>query len=107
MLSGIVSVGAATMGVNGSPFGNAAFTPALATTTGTLSGFSGYGGGEGVSYRLDAATALTGSPSAVGTNGSAAITSLWRFRRARATERIRSMRSVTPLTSPHRRAPES
>ena len=76
LLSGVVSVGAATMGVNGSPFGNAAFTPAFATTTGTLSGFSGYGGGEGISYRLDAATALTGSPSAVGTNGSAAITSL-------------------------------
>ena len=76
LLSGVVTVGAATMGVNGSPFGNAAFTPVFATTTGTLSGFSGYGGGEGVSYRLDAATALTGSPSAVGTNGSAAITSL-------------------------------
>ncbi len=73
LLSGIVSVGAATMGVNGSPFGNAAFTPAFATTTGSISGFAG---SEGVSYRLDAATALTGSPSAVGTNGAAAITSL-------------------------------
>jgi hypothetical protein len=73
LLSGIVTVGAAMMGVNGSPFGNAAFTPAFATTTGSISGFAG---SEAVSYRLDAATALTGSPSAVGTNGAAAITSL-------------------------------
>jgi hypothetical protein len=76
LLSGIVTVGGATLGVNGSPLGNAAFTPTFATTTGSISGFSGFGGGEGVSYRLDAATGLTGSPTAVGTNGSAAITSL-------------------------------
>jgi hypothetical protein len=75
LLSGIVSVGAATMGVNGSPFGNAVFTPALAITTGSISGFSGYGG-EGVSYRLDGATALTGLPTTVGTSGNAAITFL-------------------------------
>jgi len=47
--------------------------PSVATTTGSISGFAG---SEGVSYRLDAATALTGSPSAVGSNGNAAITSL-------------------------------
>ena len=76
MLSGIVSVGAATLNVNGSPFGDAAFTPSFATTTGSISGFSGFNGGEGVSYRLDGATALTGSPTSVATNGSASITSL-------------------------------
>src|SRR5439155_15371930 len=76
LLSGIVSVGAATLGVNGSPFGNAVFTPTLAITTGSISGFSGYGGGEGVSYRLDGSTALTGLPTTVGTSGNAAITSL-------------------------------
>ena len=76
LLSGIVSVGAATLNVNGSPFGDAAFTPSFATTTGSISGFSGFNGGEGVSYRLDGATALTGSPTSVATNGSASITSL-------------------------------
>ena len=76
LLSGIVSVGGATLGVNGSPFGNAVFTPTLAITTGSVSGFSGYGGGEGLSFRLDAGTGLAGLPTKVGTNGSAAITSL-------------------------------
>ncbi len=76
--SGAVSIGQAALTVNGSPFGNAAFggTPSTATTTGSLSGFSGYNGGEGVTYRLDAATALTGSPNHVGTNGDTTITAL-------------------------------
>ena len=59
--------------MNGSPFGNAAFTPTYANATGSISGF---GGREGVNYRLDLGTALTGSPTSVGSNGSAAITSL-------------------------------
>ena len=76
LVSGVVTVAGATLGVNGSPFGNAAFTPSLASTTGSISGFSGTGGGEGVSYRLDLSTALTGSPAAVGPNGNASISSL-------------------------------
>jgi hypothetical protein len=79
LLSGVVTIAGTTLTVNGSPFGNAAFTPNVATTTGSLTGFSGTGSGghgEGVSYRLDASTGLTGSPSFVGTNGNAAITSL-------------------------------
>ncbi|GAA0798356.1 LamG-like jellyroll fold domain-containing protein [Spirilliplanes yamanashiensis] len=44
-----------------------------AVTTGTLSGF---GPDETVTYRLDGATPLTGSPSAAGPGGSASITSL-------------------------------
>ncbi len=78
-LSGVVTVSAATVGVNGSPFGDSTFTPAFATATGSIAGFSGTGTGghgEGVTYRLDAATTLTGSPGSVGTDGTAAITSL-------------------------------
>jgi hypothetical protein len=78
-LSGVVTVSAATVGVNGSPFGDSTFTPAFATATGSITGFSGTGTGghgEGVTYRLDAATTLTGSPGFVGTDGTAAITSL-------------------------------
>jgi hypothetical protein len=72
-LSGIVTVGGSALSVNGSPFGNAAFTPTFANATGSISGF---GGGEGVNYRLDLLTTLTGSPTAVGSSGNAAITSL-------------------------------
>ncbi len=77
--SGVVTIAAATLTLNGSPFGNAAFTPATANATGSLSGFSGTGSGghgEDVSYRLDSSTTLNGSPSYVGTNGSATISSL-------------------------------
>jgi Fn3 associated len=78
-LSGVVTVSAATLGVNGSPFGDATFTPAFANTTGSITGFSGTGSGgngEGVTYRLDSATPLSGSPAFVGTDGNASITSL-------------------------------
>jgi Chitobiase/beta-hexosaminidase C-terminal domain len=78
-VSGVVTVSAAGLTVSGSPFANSSFTPAIATTTGSVSGFSGSGSGghgEGLSYRLDSATALSGSPAYVGTNGNAAITSL-------------------------------
>ncbi|HEY5660686.1 MAG TPA: chitobiase/beta-hexosaminidase C-terminal domain-containing protein, partial [Gaiellaceae bacterium] len=71
--SGVVTVAAATLTLNGSPFGNAAFTPAIANATGAITGFAG---GENVTYRLDAGTALTGSPTAVGADGSATITAL-------------------------------
>ncbi|MDP9819375.1 LamG-like jellyroll fold domain-containing protein [Spirilliplanes yamanashiensis] len=47
--------------------------PFPVVVTGSLSGFTA---DEAVTYRLDAATALTGSPSAVGSGGAAAITSL-------------------------------
>src|SRR5262249_47398409 len=60
-------------------FGDAAFTPATANATGSIAGFSGTGSGghgENVSYSLDGSTTLTGSPTSVGTNGGAAITSL-------------------------------
>jgi hypothetical protein len=76
VLSGVVTVAGAALTVNGSPFGNAAFTPALATSTGSITGFSGAGGGEVVSYRLDAGTTLTGSPTSVASDGTASITSL-------------------------------
>ena len=79
LLSGVVTVSAASVTVNGSPFGDSLFTPAIAVTTGSISGFSGTGSGghgEGVTYRLDGSTMLTGSPAFVGTDGNAAITSL-------------------------------
>src|SRR5204862_8016052 len=79
LTSGVVTVAAATLTVNGSPFGNAAFTPLTANATGSISGFSGTGTGghgEGISYRLDSSTALVGLPVFAGTNGSASITSL-------------------------------
>jgi hypothetical protein len=78
-LSGVVTVSSASVSVNGSLFGDSAFNPAFATTSGSVIGFSGTAGsghGEGVTYRLDAATSLTGSPAFVGTDGNAAITSL-------------------------------
>ena len=71
--SGVVTMAAATLTVNGSPYGDAAFTPATANATGAMAGFSG---GENVAYRLDGSTTLTGSPTSVGTDGGAAITSL-------------------------------
>jgi hypothetical protein len=79
LLSGVVTVSAASVTVNGSPFGDSLFTPAIAVTTGSISGFSGTGSGghgEGVTYRLDGSTILTGSPAFVGTDGNATITSL-------------------------------
>jgi len=77
-LSGAVTVGPETLSVNGSPFGNAAFMPAVASATGSIGGFGGH---EGVSYNLDSdsppsGTALTGSPSTVGQDGSASMSSL-------------------------------
>ncbi len=78
-LSGVVTVSPTSVSVSGSPFGNPAFTPAFATATGSITGFSGTGSsghGEGVTVRLDAATPLTGAPAFVGTDGTAAITSL-------------------------------
>jgi hypothetical protein len=77
--SGVVTIGAATLALSGSPFGDAAFTPATANATGTITGFSGTGSGghgENVSYSLDGSTSLTGSPTSVGTSGGSAITSL-------------------------------
>jgi hypothetical protein len=78
-LSGVVTVSPAALTVDGSPFGDATFTPAFADTTGEITGFSGTGTGghgEGVTYRLDAATSLSGSPGFVGTDGTATITAL-------------------------------
>ncbi len=69
--SGIVTVGAATLTLTTTQFGGPAAFPR--TTTGTLAGFAA---NEGITYRLDAATPLTGSPSAAGPAGTAAITSL-------------------------------
>ena len=97
LLSGVVTVGAASMTVNGSPFGDAAFTPAIATTTGSISGFSGTGSGghgEGVSYRLDAARHSPDRPaSSERTEVPRSPRSV--FRRVQATVRTPSMRSVT------------
>ena len=69
--SGIVTVGAATLTLATTQFGGPAAFPR--TTTGTLTGFAA---NEGITYRLDAATPLTGSPSSAGPAGTAAITSL-------------------------------
>ena len=69
--SGIVTVGAATLTLATTQFGGPAAFPR--TTTGTLAGFAA---NEGITYRLDAATALVGSPSSAGPAGTAAITSL-------------------------------
>jgi hypothetical protein len=67
--SGVVTVGDATITLAKTIFG----APLPQNTTGALAGFSD---AEGVSYRLDASTPLTGSPSSVGSDGTAAITSL-------------------------------
>ncbi|HTN23605.1 MAG TPA: chitobiase/beta-hexosaminidase C-terminal domain-containing protein, partial [Solirubrobacteraceae bacterium] len=64
--SGTVTVAAATITLATSLFG----APLPQDTTGSLAGFAD---GEGVTYRLDGATALTGSPSAVGSAGTATI----------------------------------
>jgi len=69
--SGIVTVGAATLTLATTQFGGPAAFPR--TTTGTLAGFAA---NEGITYRLDAATALVGSPASAGPAGTAAITSL-------------------------------
>jgi hypothetical protein len=67
--SGIATVAAATISLAKTLFG----APLPQSTTGSLSGFAD---GEGVSYRLDSSTPLTGSPSSVGSAGTAAISSL-------------------------------
>jgi hypothetical protein len=67
--SGAVTVAAATISLTKTLFG----APLPQSTTGSLAGFAA---GEGISYRLDAGTPLTGSPSAVGGAGTATISSL-------------------------------
>ena len=67
--SGAVTIGAPWLTLSKALFG-ATLPEAV---TGSLAGFSP---SEGVSYRLDAGTTLTGSPSSAGVGGSAAITSL-------------------------------
>jgi hypothetical protein len=68
-LSGIVTVAAATLTLAKTLFGGSL----PQTTTGSLGGFAA---NEGVTYRLDAATSLTGSPSSVSSAGTATISSL-------------------------------
>ncbi|HEX8632208.1 MAG TPA: LamG-like jellyroll fold domain-containing protein, partial [Catenuloplanes sp.] len=64
-----VGVGASVLTLARTDFG----APLPATTTGTLTGF---GANEGLTYRLDAGTALTGSPATTGAGGAATITAL-------------------------------
>ncbi len=67
--SGVVTVAAATLTLVKTLFG-----PVLPqSTTGAITGFAA---SEGVTYRLDAGTTLTGSPSSVGSAGTATISSL-------------------------------
>jgi hypothetical protein len=67
--SGIATVATATLSLDTTLFG----APLPRATTGSLAGFAA---NEGVGYRLDASTALTGSPSSVGAAGTATISSL-------------------------------
>jgi len=67
--SGIATVAAATISLAKTIFG----APLPQNTTGSLAGFAD---AEGVSYRLDSSTTMTGSPSSVGSAGTATITSL-------------------------------
>jgi hypothetical protein len=69
LASGVVTIAAATLTLNRTLFG----PPLPQNTTGSLAGFAA---NEGVSYRLDSGTALTGSPSSVGVTGTATISSL-------------------------------
>jgi hypothetical protein len=67
--SGVVVVSPAVMTLAKTIFG----PPLPNATTGTLSGFTA---SEGITYRLDAATAITGSPATVTAGGTATITNL-------------------------------
>jgi hypothetical protein len=67
--SGAATVAAATISLAKTIFG----APLPQATTGSLAGFAD---AEGVTYRLDASTPLTGSPSSVGAAGTATITTL-------------------------------
>jgi hypothetical protein len=67
--SGVVTIGGATLALAKTLF--AAALPQ--NTTGSLAGFAA---NEGVTYRLDSGTPLTGSPSSVGPAGTATISSL-------------------------------
>jgi hypothetical protein len=63
------TVGTATISLAKTLFG----APLPQSTTGSLAGFAA---GEGVTYRLDSSTMLTGSPSSAGSAGTATISSL-------------------------------
>src|SRR5256886_6010049 len=67
--SGTVVVGASTLTLAKTLYGGSL----PQTTTGTLSGFVP---NEGITYRLDAGTALTGAPSTANASGNATITAL-------------------------------
>ena len=67
--SGSATVAAATLTLAKTLFG----APLPQSTTGSLTGFAAL---EGVTYRLDSATALTGSPASVSAAGTATISSL-------------------------------
>ncbi|HWH11110.1 MAG TPA: chitobiase/beta-hexosaminidase C-terminal domain-containing protein [Solirubrobacteraceae bacterium] len=67
--SGGVTVAPATLTLGRTLFG----APLPQTTTGSITGFAA---SEGVGYRLDGATTLTGSPSTVSSAGAATISSL-------------------------------
>jgi hypothetical protein len=68
-LSGVVVVSPAIMTLAKTIFG----PPLPNATTGTLSGFTA---NEGITYRLDAATSITGSPASVTAGGTATITNI-------------------------------
>jgi hypothetical protein len=67
--SGVVTIGAALLTLDTALLA----APLPRVITGSLAGFAPT---EGVSYQLDAGTPLTGSPSSVGVDGSATISSL-------------------------------
>ncbi len=67
--SGAVTVAAATLTLAKTLFG----APLPQNTTGSIAGFAAL---EGVTYRLDSSTSTAGSPSSVGSTGTATISSL-------------------------------
>ncbi len=72
-LSGTVTVGPETFSVDGSPFGAAAFSSGVTHATGAITGFAK---AEGVTYKVDSTTTITGSPASVANDGSASVTNL-------------------------------
>jgi hypothetical protein len=90
--SGAATVAAATISLAKTLFGS----PLPQTTTGSLTGFAD---AEGVSYRLDSSTTLTGSPSSVGSAGTATITSLTIPSTAEGAHTVYALGNASPFAS--------
>jgi hypothetical protein len=90
--SGVATVAAATLTLAKTLFG----PPLPQGTTGSIAGFAA---SEGVTYRLDSATSLTGSPASVGSSGTATVSSLTIPSAADGAHTVYALGNASPFAS--------